>query len=406
MSARIFYPLSPTCAAPADSAPVPIESVAVTLQPIAETLDDVRGFLVRFIAFPRSSHATIVALWIAHTHALDAADFTPYLHISSPEKRCGKSRFLDCLAILARNAWQVAQPSVPVLFRKIAADCPALLLDEVDTIFTGTRSDENRETMRGVLNMGFQRGGKVARCEGDRHELKEFEVFCAKALAGIGTLPDTVADRSVPIVLARKPPGTELEKFRARDVRPQAEPFRVALTAWADAPGIIDALQSARPEIPDELGDRQADICEPLLAIADMAGGTWPTDARRALLDVYGSADTASSESAGVVTLRAIRAVFAEVESDRLFTDALLHDLCQRDDGPWAGWWSEDLHRGNTRGPSARLARMLRPYGITPGTIRIEGDTGKGYRVEQFDDAWARYCPQGPSENVTTSQPA
>jgi len=48
----------------------------------------------------------------------------------------------------------------------------------------------------------------------------------------------------------------------------------------------------------------------------------------------------------------------------------------------------------NTRGAGARLARMLKPFGILAHSIRLDdGSTPKGYKRDSFADAWARYLP-------------
>jgi Protein of unknown function (DUF3631) len=66
-----------------------------------------------------------------------------------------------------------------------------------------------------------------------------------------------------------------VERFRRRDVAPAAEELLDRLTDWLEPQ--IEELRRARPELPDELDDRAQDIWEPLLAIADLAGGDWPT---------------------------------------------------------------------------------------------------------------------------------
>ena len=40
------------------------------------------------------------------------------------------------------------------------------------------------------------------------------------------------------------------------------------------------------------------------------------------------------------------------------------------------------------------LSRLLRPYQIKPRTVGSGPDSAKGYRREQFADAWARYLPE------------
>lgn len=123
---------------------------AAAVLPLADLLDQTRDFVRRFIVFPADEHAEAVALWIVHTHAVEAFDFTPYLSINSPLKRCGKSTLLDVLKLTAARSWPVVSPSPAVLFRKIEADCPTLLWDEVDTVFTTSKGEDGREDLRAV----------------------------------------------------------------------------------------------------------------------------------------------------------------------------------------------------------------------------------------------------------------
>jgi hypothetical protein len=90
-------------------------------------LGEILAFLKRYIVFPSGT------LWVAHTWAFDAFDYTPYLHISSPVRECGKSKVFYCLKNLCAKPWLTISPSEAVLFRKISAHCPTLLLDEIDT---------------------------------------------------------------------------------------------------------------------------------------------------------------------------------------------------------------------------------------------------------------------------------
>jgi hypothetical protein len=174
---------------------------------LPEILEGVRRLLCRYIVCSNEAQVTAVTLWVAHTWVIDAFDYTPYLQISSPVKRCGKSRVFDCLKLLCAKPWVVVSITEAVMFRKIEKDAPTLLLDEVDAIFTAKNGDDGKEALRALLNAGFERRATVARCVGPDHKLREFRVFCPKALAGIGKLPDTVADRCIPIIMARRKPG-------------------------------------------------------------------------------------------------------------------------------------------------------------------------------------------------------
>ena len=328
---------------------------------------------------------------------IDAFDYTPYLHVNSPEKRCGKSRLLDCIELLVAVVWRVISPSEAVLFRKIEANRPTLLLDEVDTIFCRGK-DDGKESLRALLNAGFDRSAKVPRCIPPNYEIKEFGVFCPKALAGIGKLPDTVCDRCVSIHLRRRTKEEAIQRFRRRDAETAATPIREALAKWAQGQHTIAELRKARPSIPETLGDRQADICEPLLAIADMAGGKWSTQARAALNELC-TGEIEENDSVGVKLLYDTRGIFDSIIADRLATKELLEALIAREDGPWAERWKHELRNG-TRGPAAKLARLLKPYGIKAKVIRLTDDsTPRGYMRADFEEAWKRYCPlKAPSE--------
>jgi Protein of unknown function (DUF3631) len=244
----------------------------------AHILDLVEATYRRHVVLGNDAQAVAVTLWTAHTHAIDAFDITPYLHVCSPEKRCGKSNVLKLAKGLTPRPWFAITPSEAVTFRKIDRDCPTLLLDEVDAIFGPKARDH--EGLRAILNAGFERGAMVPRCVGPTQKLQEFDVFCAKALAGIGQLPDTVADRSVTIRLHRKAKTQQAAKLRARDVPATCDPIRDALAEWAGA--LLEQLRDARPDMPAGLSDRAEDVWEPLLAVADAAGGEWPRQARKA----------------------------------------------------------------------------------------------------------------------------
>jgi hypothetical protein len=246
----------------------------------AALLDEVYEHIVRFVNLT-AMQAIIVALWVVHTHTFEAADATPYLAITSAEKRSGKSRLLEVLNLLVAIAWFTGGVSAAALYRKIDRDSPTLLLDESDAAFNGDK--EYAEVLRGILNTGHRRGGAHDCCvkEDGNITIRAFSTFCPKAIAGIGKLPDTVADRSIPFHMKRKTRGEKVERWRKRNVEPEALRLRERLEAW----GVqnIEKLRGARPALPDALSDRQQDGAEPLLAIADLAGGRWPDAARRAL---------------------------------------------------------------------------------------------------------------------------
>jgi hypothetical protein len=361
----------------------------------AELLERLARFIRRYVVL--SEHqAILIALWIVHTHALDAADTTPYLNVKSAEKRSGKTRLLEVLSLLAAGSWLTGRVTAAVLVRKVAAEAPALLLDESDAAFKGGR--EYAETLRGVLNAGFRRGGVASLCVGQGANItyEDFPVFCPKVIAGIGKLPDTVADRSIPIELRRRRPSEKVERFRLRKVGPEALPISRDVRAWAQAH--LDSLSAAEPYLPDELDDRAQDIMEPLLAIADEVGAEWPECSRRAAVGLLTGEEREDVESLGVRLLRDFRDVFDDKSSDRLPTGKLLEALHAMEEAPWGLLRGEAL---DARG----LARLLKPYGAKPEKLREGEDTFRGYRRESFEDAWARYLSASPQEAEHAEHP-
>jgi hypothetical protein len=352
-------------------------------------LDGVEAFVRRYVVL-NDEQGVAVTLWIAHTHAIAAADCTPYLQINSATKRAGKTRALEVAEQLVARPWLTGRTTAAALMRKIDADSPTLLLDESDATFQGPQ--EYAEALRGSLNSGYRRTGKATVCIGQGAAVRahDFSTFCPKAIAGIGKLPDTIADRSIRITLRRRTKLEPVNRWRERDGQREAAPLRKALAEWAG--GAVPALRDARPELPQTLGDRAMDVLEPLLAIAEAAGGTWPTRARHAAVALMGESD---DDSIGVQLLEDIREIFTDDAvgpGDALPSSEILKQLSDRETRPWATWSKGKPITGHA------LARLLKPFGVVAGgPMRIGGELLRGYRRAAFEDAWERYLP-APNE--------
>jgi hypothetical protein len=348
----------------------------------AALLDDVEAFLTRFVAYP-SEYARIAhVLWIAHTHRMDAWESTPRIAFLSPEPGSGKSRALEVTELLVPRPVHAINTSPAYLFRKVADDegAPTLLYDEIDTVF-GPRAKDN-EDIRGLLNAGHRKGAIAGRCvvRGNTVATEELPAYCAVALAGLDDLPDTLMSRSVVVRMRRRAPNEVIEPFRHRLHAPQGHALRDALAEWSQAIPV-----GTWPEMPVEIADRNADIWEALLAVADEAGGDWPTRARVAGVTLVTDV-TAATASLGVRLLGDIRSVFARSGKDRLGTEAILTALAEIDEAPWGDLRGKAL---DARGLSRRLSK----YQISPKTIRDGNVTAKGYSTADFSDAWSRYLP-------------
>ncbi len=332
-----------------------------------------------------------VALWALHTWVFDRFQHTPRLAITSPEKRCGKSTLMEVLRLVACNTLKADNITPAALFRAVEEWQPTLLIDEADTFMR-----DNLE-LRGVLNSGFEASGMVVRTEEVRGSLepKEFCTFAPVAIACIGALPDTLADRAIPIAMRRAGPGEgRPAKLRAPGARERLARLGRMAERWAQ-----DNRErlSLTPDIPERMGDREGDISVPLLAIADMAGGAWPGRARAALLALFEGGKADGEGTIGTMLLGDIRAIFDEGIAAWKPSQALCDELVAMEERPWGEW-------GRMRRPITghALARLLKPYGIAPEVARTGGyGVQRGYARAAFEDAWRRYldAPQDAGAN-------
>lgn len=365
----------------------------------ANVLDDVQRFLERFIAYPSPEASTAHTLWIAHAHAVEAFENTPRLAFLSPEPGSGKSRAMELTEALVPRPVLSVNASVAYIFRKISdeAGLPTLLMDEIDAVFTGRKCDGN-EDLRGLLNSGYRKGASAGRAaiHGKEIVTEEWPSFCAVALAGLNQLPDTLMTRSIVVHMKRRSPKQGIESYRRRVNGAQAQELYEQLALFADT--VRDRLTTDWPDLPEGIEDRDADIWEPILAIADAAGGHWPTTARDAAVLMVAKAKKKPA-TLGVRLLADIREVMGD--ADRISTNDLLDGLHTMETAPW----------GNIKGEpiNARfLARVLSKYEVpTNNPVRINSIVVKGYERRHFTDAWERYLVTPPStdESVTPVTP-
>jgi Protein of unknown function (DUF3631)/CHC2 zinc finger len=411
---------APTASAPKQAAATEPKPAPVKPGPLGDLLDAVGDVLRRYVSFQLPEQPLIIALWIIHTWAFEAAYFSPYLHIYSAETSSGKSRLLEVLTLLVNKPWKLDSGSVATIFRKIDTDKPTVLYDEIDNVFRPGGKDDDTKDLRACLNSGFKWDGKFSRCVGQNAnlEVKEFATFSPKALAGIGkVLSDALSNRCIPIELLRRTREEKIERFRERKAQAEHANLKAELEAWAQQPNVIDALKAARPVLPDELTDRQQDITEPMLAIADMAGGEWPDRARIALIKLCST--TGEDVSIGIKLLIDLKRIFDGTDADEIApTDKLpTIDILNRlvaieDDRPWAAWWLDDLKHNKPQKPATRLAKLLKPYHapdgkrIKPRSIKLNDDTVlRGYYREDFTAAWERFlpCPGKAATSATSA---
>lgn len=357
----------------------------------AEVIHELAEAFTRHITLPQGA-ATALALWVVFTHAHGAFQISPLLAITSPEKGCGKSSLLMLLGALVRRPLPAANTTAPALFRAVEQYSPTLLVDEADTFVHG------QDELRGILNSGWMRSqANVIRTVGEDFQPKIFSTWAPKALALIGRLPDTLADRSIEIRMRRQLPeeGTKLQKLRG-DRLDQFEPLRRQV--WRLAREWEDTLKAADPELPEGFSNRLGDNWRPLLAIADVVGMEWPDKAREAARIL---SETRRDESIGTMLLADLRQLFIDQETDRLASQSIVEALAEMEDRPWPEYshGKPITKRG--------VAKLLARFEVRPRSIRTSDSTPKGYLRQDLEESFGRFLGvEAATENATPQQGA
>lgn len=364
----------------------------------ADLLDALHDFLCTFVVYPSADAACAHTLWVAHAHLMDAWESTPRIAFLSPEPGSGKTRALEITETLVPRPVEAINTTPAYLFRKVSdpAGLPTILYDEIDTLF-GPRAKDNEE-IRGILNAGHRRGAMAGRCvvKGRTVETEELPAYCAVALAGLGNLPETILTRSVVVRMRRRAPGETVEPYRRREHARIGNVIRDALAVWATSIGKRAA--TLYPDMPEGVADRDADVWEALLAIADLAGSEWPQRARVAAVSLVSDAK-AATPSLGVRLLTDLRQVFGA--DNAMFTITILEALTKIEESPWGDLKGKPID-------ARKLARMLNTYGVTSKQVRVGAATAKGYTREDLFDPWTRYLgdPGIASETSETTATA
>jgi hypothetical protein len=358
------------CAAPTiESWPDPVEG--------SNLLDDVAGTYRKYLLLPAGA-ADALALMVAHFHSCIAFEHSPRLSFQAVEKGCGKTTALEITARLSPAPLVAENMTAAVLIRAAGMRGVTLLLDEVDAWLLGN------EAMRGILNAGHRRGGQVCRCDEPGRSIRAYKVFAPVVLAGIGSLPDTLQDRSVVIRLTRAKPGEIQARYDSRRTAAE-EQLRAKLARWTK--DNLSRLEICDPVLPGDAQNRLADNWRPLFSVAEVAGRDWPLRAADAYRKLN-STGSAKEEGIRIELLRDVRAIFNTVRAKKLASAVLVHELVKLEGQPWAEF------EGRRAISTHKVAYLLHGFGINPRTIRFGGSTAKGYDRADFEDIFERFLPQ------------
>jgi hypothetical protein len=384
------------------------ENPTVIFEPIAphpepvivgELLTEIEVVIKRHLVLSDAA-ATALAVWVLHTYVYDLRDTVAYVAIESPEKRCGKTTLLTVLAAMADKPLIAANVTVGALFRAIDACQPSLFIDEADTFLAGNT------TMRGIINsgntwrtayvlrlskskqsraqkspdrQGAGQPGKLPVPQTTDSGLERYSCWCPKAIAMIGKVPDTIADRSIVVEMVRKLPTEKRAPLAALNTASiKAKCARFALD-------LGNAVRECEKIHGEGLNDRAADTFDPLYVIARLAGKAWEQRLHAAALAL---APVAQSRNSGTELLQDIYAMFVLMNETKMFTRSILTCLKDPEFAP------ASLATKYSNLDEHKIAQNLRPYGIKPMVFRAGKHIGRGYTMEALKDAVARYVPK------------
>jgi hypothetical protein len=396
-------PKPPTVEQEKDKGPEPIVDDLATLAGLLyETVEDV----TRYVVFDSVHQARAVALWEAHAYFIEAFDVSPRLLVTAPTIRAAKSRLLDVVQRVAPRARRCGSTTGASLFRLIAQlKSPTLLIDEADRVFRNVGTEPGADLLASIIDQGHERGNPALRTERDADgnwTVQEFETFTPTAIAGVDrgkNWPDSVLDRAIVIRMRRRKKSETVERLRKRGV--SAQRGQELGRRWAgyvqSHPELAASLSGAYPDLPGELNDRACDSWEPLIAIADAAGGEWPKWARDAAKHLTDS--DAADDDLGTQLLADLQRVWPDhdVETGKELTELLKDD---DDDGLWRNYGRQG------KGLTAKsMATILRPFGIRPGQHKVDGKNIRGYARAEFEKAWGAYVSADTPQDSRQSAP-
>lgn len=362
-----------------------------------QVVTDLEQFFSRFLML-RDGLPLVLASWSLATHLFEAFDAFPYLAITSPTKRCGKTRVCELISFACFEPLQAVNISSAALYRILGKGKRTLLIDEAESL--SHPRDEKAAALREILNAGYRRGSVVVRCKRtskgakdeemeDTHEPEEFPTYCPKVLVLIGRLQETLADRCIEIRMERRA-GVELERFRFARVQAETRPLQRAANLWAgqNRKRVEDYYQNNDVPL---LQDRESELWLPLFSVCAIAAPARLPELEFVALSLAAEKSAEEAADYSLQLLKDCEHVFSAAKCDKLPTAEILQALNSAEDRPWSGW-------SHGRGLNAHgLSKMLRPFQIHPQNIRLEfAGVVKGYLRQSFRNAGNVTCEFGP----------
>lgn len=257
-------------------------------------LSSVAEYFGHFSRYQYNSDLWKITLWSVITHIRDPKTKKPLLPMIPRlmmlgESGCGKSTDLQLLNLVCACTDDLElEPTEPAVRSILGPEQLTLLLDEADILFgTGNR----KSAIRSILNASAYPNGHTDRIQGGKR-VKDM-VYGPAAIAALPTME--VATGGVLESLMNR--SHKIYKFQPDEAIPQiledAEGIELGKLAckliemWVQTnlQRILAAIPAVQP-VPGINPHRDMQKWRAMLAVAEVAGGTWPQYARDAALAV------------------------------------------------------------------------------------------------------------------------
>jgi hypothetical protein len=369
-------------------------------------LDEVRGWLGRFIVTLRADDLDVLTLWVAHTHLAIECYSSPRLNLDSAAPGAGKTTVLDHFQRLCARPVLMSQITSSAMLARLIHGSdgpPTLLLDEVDRSLSPDR--QGSEDLLATLNSGYRFGSTrpvLIPSKESGWAPQSMSTFAPVVMAGNSPrLPDDTKSRTIAVVMVPASDSDNIEPSDWEDIEDQALEIGALLADWADE--VRDRVKAIRA--PDWLRNRDRDRWLPLIRTGTVAGGGWGdaavrlarADLARVALD---RADEVMTKTPSVQVLHDIAAVWREggFIQTKMLIELLANEYPSR--------WGSDRDKGSLT-PQG-LGRMLANKHDIRAAKRYEGAVEiRGYYRSDFAIAWRRWgVSDQPSDPSRPSDPS
>jgi hypothetical protein len=346
----------------------------------------IRDLLLRYIIFQHQWQVDLTVVWIIGTYVYRCFPLYPYYWIKSPTKRCGKTRLLELMSALCFNAEGVeTAPTEAVLFRLPSITGGALPWDEAENLF----NQRDKGDLISILNTAYRKEGIVRRCEGKDHRIKTYGVYRPIALAGISSLPDTVADRSLKMELIRKRGDEKVGRLQIGRLDSQLQEIRDELHIFAldNAHHILEAYNEFEDDlIPSGADDRLRDAFEVMMSVVSPilyshAHHHVLTQLQKAVRELSGIRNFDEEDSYFIRAVNILKSELDQINDDKLILASEEAVELFQDGG--IGWIKEPKDASS----------ILRKFKIRSEPHRIGNTVKRGYKITKsmIDDLYSRY---------------